>query len=152
MAATESSWDSPEKVASLRTEVGAELQEWAKDDDSLRRFLRARKGDVAAAKKILLRHQEWRVEHSVPRGWPAATIPVQELEPCIRMGSCYVRGRDKSRRPLAFLAVRMHNPKVDRETQKRFVTFALDELITRCAEEGSAREFTVRWKDWVLRL
>jgi hypothetical protein len=78
MASDESGWDTPEKVAELRAELGNRLTEPALGDaQTLRRFLRARAGDPPKAAEMLLRHQEWR-QAECP-WWPTATTPLDNV-------------------------------------------------------------------------
>jgi hypothetical protein len=55
-------WSSAEKQRELLDACGAELHAALSDAETLSRFLIARKGVVADARKMLLRHQRWRAE------------------------------------------------------------------------------------------
>ena len=62
----EGEWDSPEQIERLKEEVKPTLDEWVEknkisvDNGFYRRWLRARKGDIDAAAKMLLSHIRWR--------------------------------------------------------------------------------------------
>ena len=124
-------WHTPDLVEALRQHMrddpaGGVLES---DDSVLSRFLIARKGHVEAAAKMLARHYRWRREDTP--WWPAATPTIAEIQPCLDMGSSYIRGSDKAGRPIVHILAGKHDPAVGRVTLKKFIAFQIDELVTR---------------------
>lgn len=78
MADGEETWDTAGKVQELRAAMGAKLSappgDALNDEHSLRRFLRARQGNVDAAADMLTKHLEWRARECP--WWPAKNVPL----------------------------------------------------------------------------
>ena len=136
MASAEASWDAPANVLALRSEC-SDQPPWALDDACLRRVLRARKGDVGLASKMLKRHVQWRMEECVAvYGWPSQAPVDSGCLECLRLRSAYVRGTDREGRPMIYMRMRYHRADMPREALRRFCIFQLDELLTRCSASG----------------
>jgi hypothetical protein len=99
------------------------------DDETLKRFLRARKGDIDASSKMLLRHVQWR--HEEVKEWPSSAVPPSEIEIPLRGGASYIRGFDKQGRPTAIVRVKFHVASTERSVLHRYVIHMLDEMVAR---------------------
>ena len=128
---SEGLWDSPDKVAELRTAGSREglAYIFSSDDACLRRFLRARRGDVAKALHMLLEHQKWR--RSETPWWPHRSCPLEHIAADWRAGKAYIHGQDKAGSTLAFVQAALHDKNEDRQQLKRFISFLNDEAIAR---------------------
>lgn len=127
---TDPAWDNDAQVAALRAQVGAELLPIFTDDATLKRFLRARKGDVAKAATMLREHAQWRRE-TTPH-WPDRALDLAEVEIPIKAHVAFIHGKDKEGRPLGFIRVKNHDGKIKRDILYKWVVACLDEIIARC--------------------
>ena len=87
------SWDSPAAVASFRAAEAASATRLAPiflDDDTVKRFLRARKGEPGAALSMLLEHQAWRKAETP--WWPLAAAPAEGLREDFACLKAYLDG------------------------------------------------------------
>lgn len=130
-SADESTWDDAARLAALRAlPAFGSLDALFRDDGTLRRFLRARKGDETAALAALVAHQDWR-RTTTPR-WPAATVPLEAVRADVLVGKAYAHGRDREGRPLSWIRVRLHDRNEDRAQIAAFLALMLDEALARC--------------------
>lgn len=99
------------------------------DNDTLVRYLIARKNDFEAAKEMLENAEKWRAEN-----WPISKAScINE----IRSGRVYVRGKDKEGRVIIHVAARKHDPgnRNMEETGKSFFWFC-EHAIKQMAADG----------------
>jgi len=94
-----------------------------------RRFLRARKGNVPQAVEMAINNQQWRRENTP--NWPKTTIPLDRIKEDINCKKAYCYGTDKKGRPVAWIRVKLHDANEDRQQIHDFVTFMIDEGVTR---------------------
>jgi hypothetical protein len=136
MAEGEGVWDSPEKIAELRAAGAREglAYIFSSDDACLRRFLRARRGDVAKALHMLLEHQAWR--RSETPWWPHRSCPLEHIAEDWRAGKAYIHGEDGTGSTLAFVQAALHDKNEDRLQLKRFIGFLNDEAVARLESSG----------------
>ena len=130
-AAAEERWDSPAKLAELRAagEAGGLARIFRADEDCLKRFLRARRGDTGKALQMLLEHQAWR--RSETPWWPAKACPLPSIAEDWKAGKAYIHGEDKTGSTLAFVQAALHDKNEDRAQLKRFIAFLNDEAVAR---------------------
>jgi hypothetical protein len=130
-AMSEERWDSPAKIAELRAagEAGGLARIFRSDEDCLKRFLRARRGDTAKALQMLLEHQAWR--RSETPWWPAKACPLPSIAEDWKAGKAYIHGEDKTGSTLAFVQAALHDKNEDRAQLKRFIAFLNDEAVAR---------------------
>jgi len=151
MDADESSWDSDAQVAALLGLLRASDEAAAaaaaaggaaavaprllEDRRLLRRFLRARRGDVEAAAAMLRAHSAWRAE-KCGGWWPEANVPVAKVRAQLASGKAYCHGADRKGRPAAWVRVRLHDAKAPREEVFLMTMFLIDEAMARCEASG----------------
>lgn len=103
------------------------------------RFLRARKWDVDRAMAMLVANMHWRHEHKidqeiVTKGDTCALAEQQtkddkELVDQFRSGKAYVRGVDKSGRPIFIIRVKLHELNVQsNEVMEKFVLHNIETI------------------------
>jgi hypothetical protein len=98
-------------LAELRAAFGGKTSDkgFPLNDPTFLRYLRARKGNVAAAKKQLEATIKWRVEAGL------SDLYEQKWESVIAnensTGKCYVRGFDRAGHPLLYMKPRFENTK-----------------------------------------
>jgi hypothetical protein len=126
----ESTWDTPALVAAVLAAGGTALDPLFRDAATVRRYLRARRGDVGKALDMLMKTQAWRRE-ATP-AWPAANAAVELVRKDVASGKAYIHGVDRKGRPLTFVRVCLHDAREAREEIERFVLFLIDESIARC--------------------
>jgi hypothetical protein len=150
MDADEASWDSEAQVAALLGLLRASGEAASsaaagggaavaprllEDRRLLRRFLRARRGDVEAAAAMLRAHSAWRAE-KCGGWWPEANVPVARVRAQLASGKAYCHGADRKGRPAAWVRVRLHDAKAPREEVFLMTTFLIDEAVARCEVSG----------------
>ena len=139
MADEEGTWDSPAKVAEL-TGLGEKeglALIFRSDECLLKRFLRARRGDAAAALAMLLAHQAWR--RTETPWWPLSACPLEHIRSDWEMGKAYLAPfTDASGCTVAFVRAALHDKHEDRQQLKRFISFLNDEAVARL-ESSEAR-------------
>lgn len=91
---------------------------------------------------MLLRHQKWRREECEPYGWPSKTVPLDSVMSYAKDNAAWIRGVDKSGRPIVWVHAGKHLASTPREVLRRYVILCLDELLTRCNSPGYADSFT----------
>lgn len=134
-------WRTAEKRAELLAACGAKLHEKLRDDGTLNRFLVARKGVVAEAAKMLMRHQQWRDEECP--WWPAAHAPFASMGDAMAEKASFIRGVDKQHRPCVYIVSREHAASLDRAQLYQWITFQLDEVCARAdaSDENVSHQF-----------
>ena len=134
-------WDEPSKLQQLQsllpeTNISPKL---CNDEALLRRFLRARKGDVHQAFELLKEHSNWRSKHCP--NWPNGQIDFSLVADECNSGKAWCFGYDRKGRPLAWVIVAKHLASTDRKVIRDFTVFLIDEIIARCdacgQEQGS---------------
>ncbi|KAH9329180.1 hypothetical protein KI387_001288, partial [Taxus chinensis] len=96
----------------------------AADNDTLRRFLRARDFNVQKASQFFLKYLKWRRAY-VPLGYIPESQVCNELE----KKKIYVQGLDKQGRPIGvILAARHVGDDRDLEEFKRLVVYGFDKI------------------------
>ena len=73
----------------------------ALDDSTFRRYLRARKGDVPAAQKMLEESITWRKDFGIKELFSSPWIKTLEKE--TSTGKMYCRGYDRDGHPLLYM-------------------------------------------------
>ncbi|GFQ01311.1 random slug protein 5 [Phtheirospermum japonicum] len=107
------------------------------DDETLRRFLRARGLHVEKASAMVAKYLSWR-RTFVPKG----SISESEIPNEIAQNKMFLQGRDKKGRPIAVVFGSSHFPtKGGVEEFRRFLVFALDKLC-RSIPDGQEK-FTI---------
>ncbi|XP_047317524.1 phosphatidylinositol transfer protein 3-like [Impatiens glandulifera] len=97
------------------------------DDLMLRRFLRARDGDVEKATSMFVKYLSWR-KSFVPNG----SISASEVAKDLNQNKMFMQGFDKQGRPITVgLAGRHFHLKGGIEDYKRYVVYFLDKVISR---------------------
>lgn len=140
-SAIEDHWDDQSKVTSVRSLLpDANISSYLCDDEAnLKRFLRARKGDVHKALELLKTHSEWR-KTACPN-WPNSTIEYSLVADECNSGKAWCFGFDRKGRPLCWVVVNKHLATTDRKAVRDFTVFLIDEIIARCdafgIEQGS---------------
>ncbi|KAG2424190.1 hypothetical protein HXX76_014723 [Chlamydomonas incerta] len=94
--------------------------EWGLDDATLRRWLVARKGNVADAARDLKAHAVWRASY-VPQG----RIQEHEIRHELDQAKSFLPGTDREGRPLCVVLVARHEMK-DAAASKRYIAYSLD--------------------------
>ncbi|CAM6082806.1 unnamed protein product [Calypogeia fissa] len=95
------------------------------DDSTLRRFLRARQGNVDKATDMLMKHFEWRRTY-VPLGY----IPESEIPNELGAEKTFLQGRDKSGRPICVSQLAKHDAtNRNLEELKKYYVYTLDKLV-----------------------
>jgi hypothetical protein len=130
----EGTWDCKERVDALRAlskRDGDSLDViFTEDTECLKRFLRARRGDVPKALEMLLAHQTFRLTDTP--WWPVQNAPLDSMSEDIHGGKAWVDvGRDKLGHPVSFIRVKLHDASQDAAKSHRFVTFLMDETLAR---------------------
>lgn len=141
----ELTWDTPEKVQALcklnKDAVAEEkIDAIFLNDVTIKRFLRARRGNIAAATRLLLRHQRYRVE-ICKEWWPHHNVPLEHIRPAINSGKIYIHGVDKGNRPVCWIRGGLHDKYEDRLELTRFITWFSDELNMRLDQSGNVDQF-----------
>lgn len=141
----EKQWDTDEQVQLFQTEAKIKGIDpiFATDISQCRRFLRGRKGDVNQAIEMALHHQQWRKD-TTPF-WPKSCIPLERITDDILSGKAYCYGKDKNGRPVSWVRVKLHDANEDRQQIHDFVSFLIDESVTRCEYAGTEAkgQFTI---------
>jgi hypothetical protein len=123
-------WDTDEKVEALRVAGRGKLGRIFYDDtDTLKRFLRARKGKEEKALKMLLEHQEWR--KSDTPWWPLKALDISTIASDLASLKAYTHGTDREGCPLTFVRAALHDKNEDRAQLKRLMSFLNDESSAR---------------------
>lgn len=123
-------WDSEEKLSALRDAARGKLgQIFCNDSETLKRFLRARKGKEDKALKMLLEHQEWRKTETP--WWPLKALDITTIATDLSSLKAYTHGADKEGCPLTFVRAALHDKNEDRAQLKRLMSFLNDEGVAR---------------------
>jgi hypothetical protein len=128
---SEETWDTPEKVTAIRA-AGKEAglaHIFLSDEELLRRYLRARRGDIKLTTAMLLETQKWR--RAETPWWPHQCCPLSHIAADWKSGKAYVHGEDSTGSPLAFVQAALHDKNEARETLKQFISFLNDEAVAR---------------------
>lgn len=113
-----------ELVAQLRTLCQSDVEKFQLSDVTIRRFLRARKGDVESTKRGIERHCQWRIEEKVDE------IKEYDVSGEIEVGKIQVYGKDKANRPVVYIfAVRHNKDQRNLEEMKKFIIFTLEKAL-----------------------
>ena len=126
------SWDGPAAIASFRSAEAASATRLAPifmDDDTIKRFLRARRGEPGAALSMLLEHQAWRKAETP--WWPLAAAPAAGLREDFACLKAYLDGEDADGGPITWVRAALHDKSEDRAQFKRFLSFLSDESVAR---------------------
>lgn len=132
MSSDSPSWDSPAAIASFRSAEAASATRLAPiflDDDTIKRFLRARRGEPGAALSMLLEHQAWRKAETP--WWPLAAAPAEGLREDFACLKAYLDGEDADGGPITWVRAALHDKNEDRAQLKRFLSFLSDESVAR---------------------
>jgi CRAL/TRIO domain len=143
-ADTVAEWTTPAKVEEFRSALGTKLDPaiFPSDDRTLKRYLVARKGDIAEASKMILRSQQWRQDDCVPYGYPSRPVPLDSIRACLNTKAAYIHGVDREKRPIVWVKGKLHDGNLDRSAVQKWIIHLLDEVVTRCNTTGFAPQFT----------
>lgn len=132
-AATDALWTSTAKLEEFRAAIAGKIDRAIFDDDeaTLKRYLIARKGEVAESAKMILRSQQWRQDDCVPYGYPSRPVPLDSISACLATKAAFVHGVDRENRPIVWVKGKLHDGNLPRDAVQKWIIHLLDELISR---------------------
>lgn len=125
-------WDDAASIAAFRTLESSSPTRVASlflDDETIKRFLRARRGVAADALAMLLEHQAWR--RTDTPWWPCDPPPLEGVQQDNASLKAYLCGEDGEGGPITWVRAGLHDKNEDRAQLKRFLAFLSDESVAR---------------------